>query len=67
MRHQARDATIAVEKRVNPKQAMMCRRRCENGIGLSNATIDVFEVFQKPGNSSWTDGDMPRDLYIALA
>jgi hypothetical protein len=44
MRHQPRDATIAVKERVNPREAVMGRRRTENGLGLAEAAINLLEA-----------------------
>ena len=47
MRHQPGDAAVAVEERVNPQQAVMRRRRRNDGLGLAELAVDLFEAFQE--------------------
>jgi len=60
MRHQPRDAAVAVKKRVNPRQTVMGRRRGGNGFGLAEAAIDLLESCQEARHRRRTDGDTSR-------
>ena len=47
VRHQPRDAAVAVEERVNPQQAVMRRGGRDDGVGLAELAVDLFEAFQE--------------------
>src|SRR5215469_3053615 len=67
MRHEASDATVAIHKRVNPYKPMMRRSRSQNGIRLTQTTVNVLEALQESRHSARADGDMPTDFHIPLA
>src|SRR5665213_448688 len=66
MRHQARNAAIAVEKWVNPDEAVMRCRRRDYGFGLSEGAINLFETFQEARHSGRADGDVIADFDIGV-
>ena len=47
MRHQAGHTAIAVNKRVNPHEAMMRRRSAQDRIRLAEAAVNLLEAFQE--------------------
>ncbi len=67
VRHQPRDAAVAVEERVNPGEAVMCRRRRKDRLGLAELAVDLFEALQKARHGGRADGDVPADRDIAVA
>src|SRR5215470_3551494 len=67
MRHKASDATVAVHKRVNPYKPVMRRSRSQDGIRLTQSTVNVLEALQESRHSARADGDMPADSHIPLA
>lgn len=58
VRHQPRDAAIAVKKRVYPHEAVMCRCRREDGLGLPEAPVDLLEAGEETRYSRRAKGDM---------
>ena len=67
VRHQPRDAAVAVEERVNPQQAVMRRRRREDRVGPAEAAIDFLEALQEAGQGAGADRRDAADLDIAAA
>ena len=47
MGHQAGNAAIAVNKRMNPHQAMMRRRRAQDRIRLAEAAVNLLEALRE--------------------
>src|SRR5438045_8756525 len=66
MRHQPHDAAVAVEKWVDPREAMVCRGGGENRVGLAKAAIDFFEAFQEARYRGRADGDVAAHHDIAV-
>jgi hypothetical protein len=52
---------------MNPGEAMMRGRGCENGLGLAEFAVDLFEALQEPRQGAGADGDMVADLNIVIA
>src|SRR5882762_9897237 len=67
MRLQPYNAAIAVEKRVNPGEAVMRGRGCENGLGLAEFAVNLFEALQEARQGAGTDGEMVADLNSVIA
>ena len=65
VRHQPRDAAVAVEERVYPRQSVMRGRGRKNGLGLAEAAIDLLEAREETRDGRRADGDMAADLDIA--
>ena len=67
MRHQPGDAAVAVKKRVNPQQAMMRGSGRNDGVGLAELAVDLFEAFQEARQRRGADRDVPshRDIVVA--
>ena len=66
MRHQPRDAAVAVKERVNPGEAMMRGGGAEDGVGFAEAAVDLPRSAQE--SAVWrrrADRDMPADRDIA--
>jgi hypothetical protein len=64
MRPQAGNATIAVDKRVNPHQAEMRRSKAQDRVRFAEAAVNFLKTFQKARYGAGTDGDVRSDLNI---
>ena len=67
VRHQTGDAPIAVEKGVNPQQAVMRGGRGQYGVGPADAAIDLLEAREEPRHGAGADGDVTTDAHVATA
>src|SRR5208282_2973279 len=67
VRHQTRDAAIAVKERVNPQQAVMRRRRREDRVRFTDAAIDFLESRKEARHGAGTDGNVPSNAHVAAA
>src|SRR5271156_2630487 len=67
MRHQPRDAAVAVEKRVNPKQAMMGGGGRKDCVRLAEPRIASLELGQKARNRAGANRNMLPDPNVARA
>ena len=65
MRHQPGDASVPVEKGVNPQHAVMRSRGSQNRFGPPKATVDTFETFKKAQYSTGAHRDVTTDLHVA--
>jgi hypothetical protein len=67
VRHEAGDAAVAVDERVNPKKPVVGSGSSHKRIHLAGVAVDVSEAFEETRDGSGTDGDMLSDLNIAVA
>ena len=67
MGHQACNAAIAVNKRMNPHQAMMRRGSTQDRIRLAEVVVNLLEALQKTRHGAGTDSDMSTDLDVFAA
>ncbi len=67
MRHQPRDAAVAVEERVNPQQAVMRGGGGEDCVGLAGMRVDALEAREEARQRAGADRDMLADLDVARA
>jgi hypothetical protein len=65
MRHEARNAAIAVKEWVHPQQAVVRRRRCDDGFCLSEVTVSFLKAFKKAGQSAGADWNMTPNGDVA--
>src|SRR5271165_2462917 len=67
VRHQPRDAAIAVKERVNPQKAVMRRRRREDRVRFADAAIDFLEPRKETRQGAGADGSVPSNAHVAAA
>ena len=67
MRHQTCDATIAIEKRVNPEQTVMRGRGGDDGLRPAQVGVGALELVKKSRYRIRTDRHVSADLDVALA
>src|ERR1019366_1484357 len=67
MRHQTSDAAVPVNERMNPHEAMMCCRRTQDRIRLTEAAVNLLEALQKTRDRTGTNGDMRADFDVTPA
>ena len=58
VRHQTRNAPVAVKKRVNPQKAVMRCRRTKNRVRPFQVTVDFLEATQETRQRAGTDSDV---------
>ena len=58
VRHQPRDTAVAIEERVNPGEAVVCRRRRDDSLGLAELAVDLFKALEEARHGGRADGDM---------
>ena len=52
---------------MNPEQAMVGRRRCQNSFRLPEIAVDLFKPSQETGDGSGTWGNIPSHFDVAFA
>ncbi len=52
------DAAVAVEEGVNPRQAVVRGRRRDDGLGLAEFAVDLFEALEEARHSGRADGNV---------
>src|ERR1700730_1146994 len=67
MRHQPRDAAVAVEERMYPREAVMRGRGGKDRLGLTEPAVRLLEPCEKARNGRRADGDMAANPDIGLA
>jgi hypothetical protein len=65
MGDEAGDAAVAVEKGVDPEEAVVSGGGGEKGLGFAEAGVDSGEAFQETGDGAGADGDMVSDADVA--
>jgi hypothetical protein len=67
MRHQPRDAAVAVEERVYPREAVMRGGSGKDRLGLAEPAVHLLKASEKARNGRRADGDMLANPDISLA
>lgn len=67
MGDQAGDAAVAVEKWVDPEQAVVDGCGGEDGFRFAGLAVDLGEALQKTGDGAGADGDVVADADVAVA
>ena len=66
MGHQAGDAPVTVEKRVNPEKSVMSGRDGEDAVHLAEPAIGGFEALKEAGQCAGAHRNMPADYHVAI-
>jgi len=67
VRHEARDAAVAVEERVNPEKAVVRGGGGEDGVGPAEIAVDFSETLEESRHCAGTDGEKAADFHVARA
>lgn len=67
MGDQTGDAAVAIEKRVDPEQAVVDGGDGEDRFRFADLAVGLVETFQKTGDGAGADGDVVADSDIAGA
>ena len=67
VRHQTRDAAVAVKERVNPQQAVMRGGGGKDRVGPAEAAVDLLKSFEKARQRAGADRDVAAHLHVAAA